>query len=205
MLMRKFYLNSIKTVSDIVMAFFALLFMLPLMLIVAIIVKISSPGPVFFLQERLGKNGKVFRIFKFRSMLIADKQDFVFGQILTENHPRITKFGKFLRKTSIDEIPQLINILKGEMSFIGPRPPVTFFPKRYEDYSEFEKKRFKVKPGISGLAAVKQREVNEWSKNIPMDVEYVNTVTMWLDVKLFFASLLMFFRTDNIYTKIEEK
>lgn len=202
--MRKFYLTIIKPLSDFVIAFFALLVLLPLILIVAFAVKISSPGPVFFIQERLGLNGRVFSIYKFRSMRLAERQDFVFGQVLTENHPRITKVGKFLRKTSFDEIPQLINILKGEMSFIGPRPPVTFFPKKYEDYTEFEKQRFKVKPGISGLAAVKQREVNDWSKNIPMDVVYVNKVTLWIDIQLFLASLLMFFRTDNIYTKIEE-
>ena len=159
---------------------------------------------MFFLQERLGKNGRIFKIVKFRSMR-TDINSYKFGEVLTENNPQITRTGKFLRKTSIDEIPQLINILKGEMSFIGPRPPVTFYPKKYEEYTDFEKQRFLVKPGISGLAAIKQREINDWSKNIPVDIQYVNSISMWLDIKLFAASLLVFFRTDNIYTKIVSK
>jgi len=91
------------------------------------------------------------------------------------------------------------------MSFIGPRPPVTFYPKKYDEYTDFEKQRFNVKPGISGLAAVRQREVNDWSKNIPVDVEYVKNISMWLDIKLFVISLTAFFRTDNIYTKFVSK
>lgn len=199
--MPDYYLKIIKPVFDFSIALIALIALFPLIIIVAIAVKVSSEGPVFFKQERLGMHGKVFLIYKFRSMRIQKTPDFVFGQVLTENHPRITGVGAFLRKTSIDEIPQLFNILKGEMSFIGPRPPVTFFPKKYHEYTDFEKQRFLVKPGISGLAAVKQREINDWSKNIPLDVEYVHTVSFKLDMKLFLISLFAFFRTDNIYTK----
>ena len=199
--MPDYYLKIIKPVFDFFFFFIALIALFPLIIIVAIAVKVSSEGPVFFKQERLGMHGKVFLIYKFRSMRIQKTPDFVFGQVLTENHPRITGVGAFLRKTSIDEIPQLFNILKGEMSFIGPRPPVTFFPKKYHEYTDFEKQRFLLKPGISGLAAVKQREINDWSKNIPLDVEYVHTVSFKLDMKLFLISLFAFFRTDNIYTK----
>ncbi|MFW9596377.1 MAG: sugar transferase [Paludibacter sp.] len=199
--MPDYYLKIIKPVFDFSIALIALIALFPLIIIVAIAVKVSSEGPVFFKQERLGMHGKVFLIYKFRSMRIQKTPDFVFGQVLTENHPRITGVGAFLRKTSIDEIPQLFNILKGEMSFIGPRPPVTFFPKKYHEYTDFEKQRFLLKPGISGLAAVKQREINDWSKNIPLDVEYVHTVSFKLDMKLFLISLFAFFRTDNIYTK----
>lgn len=120
---------------------------------------------------------------------------------LYENDPRITKVGSFIRKTSLDEIPQLLNILKGEMSFIGPRPPVIHFPKKYEEYSEFEKQRFLVKPGISGLAAVRCREVHDWDINIKIDVEYVQNYSFMYDAKLFFTSLTYFFRSDNIYRK----
>lgn len=199
--MPDYYLKIIKPVFDFSIELIALIALFPLIIIVAIAVKVSSEGPVFFKQERLGMHGKVFLIYKFRSMRIQKTPDFVFGQVLTENHPRITGVGAFLRKTSIDEIPQLFNILKGEMSFIGPRPPVTFFPKKYHEYTDFEKQRFLLKPGISGLAAVKQREINDWSKNIPLDVEYVHTVSFKLDMKLFLISLFAFFRTDNIYTK----
>ena len=120
---------------------------------------------------------------------------------LFENDIRITKVGHFIRKTSLDELPQLFNIIKGEMSFIGPRPPLTYFPKKIEQYNEFERKRFLVKPGISGLAQVKQREVNDWNLNIPLDIEYVKNYSFLYDLKLFITSLFFFFRTDNIYNK----
>lgn len=198
------YIRIIKPVVDFIIALVAIVVLIPVFILVAIAIKLNSPGPVFFLQERLGKNGRVFKILKFRSMR-TDINSYKFGEVLSENNPQITYTGKFLRKTSIDEIPQLVNILKGDMSFIGPRPPVTFYPKKYEDYTDFEKQRFSVKPGISGLAAIKQREVNDWSKNIPVDIQYVKSISMWLDIKLFVASLFVFFRTDNIYTKIVSK
>jgi len=198
------YIRIIKPLVDFIVAFIAIIVLIPVFILVAIAIKLNSPGPVFFLQERLGKNGRIFRIVKFRSMR-TDIVSYKFGEVLTENNPQITYTGKFIRKTSIDEIPQLINILKGDMSFIGPRPPVTFYPKKYEDYTDFEKQRFFVKPGISGLAAIRQRQVNDWGKNIPIDVEYVNNVSPWLDCKLFLVSLLAFFRTDNIYTQNNPK
>lgn len=198
------YVRIIKPIFDFIAAFVAIIILIPIFIIVAIAIKLNSPGPVFFLQERLGKNGQVFKIFKFRSMR-TDIVSYKFGEVLSENNPQITYTGKFIRKTSIDEIPQLVNILKGDMSFIGPRPPVTFYPNKYEDYTDFEKQRFSLKPGISGLAAVRQREINDWSKNIPVDVEYVNSISFMLDMKLFLVSLLAFFRTDNIYTKITQK
>jgi lipopolysaccharide/colanic/teichoic acid biosynthesis glycosyltransferase len=118
-----------------------------------------------------------------------------------ENDPRITRVGQFLRKTSLDEIPQLFNIIKGEMSFIGPRPPLPYFPKKYDDYTEFEKQRFIVKPGISGLAGIRCREIHDWDVNIPIDVEYVQNYGFVYDLKLFLVSLLAFFKTDNVYRK----
>jgi lipopolysaccharide/colanic/teichoic acid biosynthesis glycosyltransferase len=114
--------------------------------------------------------------------------------------PRITKVGRFIRKTSLDEIPQLINVIRGEMSFIGPRPPLTNFPVKFEDYNDFDRRRFDVKPGISGLAAIRQREVHDWYQNFPLDVEYVENMSLRLDIKLFFLSLFTFFNTKNIYS-----
>lgn len=166
----------------------------------SLLIIIDSPGPVFFRQNRLGYRGKVFSVCKFRSM-ITDQTKYASTNKLFENDPRITKLGRFIRKTSIDEIPQLINILRGEMSFIGPRPPLTYFPKKYEEYSDFEKQRFLVKPGISGLAQIRCREVHDWNINIPIDVEYVNSISFSLDLKLFLASLLAFFKTDNVYRR----
>lgn len=193
------YRSFIKPLFDWIIAMLASVILLPLFIVVSLCIRISSPGPVFFLQDRIGRYGKVFRIIKFRSMRI----DFpvVKSTKLYETDPRITSFGRFIRKTSIDELPQIFNILKGDMSFIGPRPPLTIFPKRFEDYTDFEKQRFDVKPGISGLAAIRCREIHDWNINIPIDVEYVKTLSFKNDIKLFLLSLAAFMKTDNIYSK----
>jgi undecaprenyl phosphate N,N'-diacetylbacillosamine 1-phosphate transferase len=193
------YKSIIKPLLDWGIALCALLVLSPVFLIVAIAIKIDSPGPLFFIQNRLGKDGKVFKIIKFRSM----RNDIPAQKVkkLYETDPRITPVGRIIRKTSIDEIPQIFNILSGEMSFIGPRPPVTTYPKRFEEYNEFERRRFDVKPGISGLAAVRCREVHDWDINIPIDVEYVNTLSFKNDTKLFLLSLTAFLKTDNVYRK----
>lgn len=188
-----------KPVIDFMIAFLALIALSPLFIIVAVAIKLDTKGPVFFRQERLGRYGKVFRIFKFRSMVANDLENT--SNVVYENDPRITKVGGFIRKTSIDEIPQLLNILAGDMSFIGPRPPVTDFPKKIEEYNVFEYQRFLVKPGISGLAQVRCREIHDWDTNIPIDVEYVQKYSFTYDLKLFIVSLKAFFITDNIYIK----
>lgn len=193
------YKTFIKPVTDWLMAFTALVVLSPLFLITAITIKIDSRGPVFFRQMRLGYKGREFNIYKFRSM--TEDQRKATDNKLYENDPRITKVGRFIRKTSIDELPQLLNILKGEMSFIGPRPPVTYFPKKIGDYNEFERRRFEVKPGISGLAQVRCREIHDWDINIPIDVEYVENFSMKNDIRLFISSLFFFFKTDNVYRK----
>lgn len=194
------YSLLIKPLLDFIAALIALMILLPLFILVAVIIKIESSGPAFFVQSRLGKHGKVFKIIKFRSM-ITKQQAMHRSNKLFENDPRITRVGAFIRKTSIDELPQIFNILKGEMSFIGPRPPVVHFPKKYEEYNSFEKQRFSVKPGISGLAQIRCREIHDWDINIPIDVEYVQKCSFMFDLKLFLASFMVFLRTDNIYRK----
>jgi lipopolysaccharide/colanic/teichoic acid biosynthesis glycosyltransferase len=194
------YKNYLKSLFDICLAIFAVLLLMPLFIIISLAIKIESHGPVFFIQPRLGLNGSIFRIYKFRSM-VTDQSSFQKTTKVYENDPRITRVGKFLRKTSLDEIPQLFNIIKGEMSFIGPRPPLPYFPKKYEDYTDFEKQRFIVKPGISGLAGVRCREIHDWEVNIPIDVEYVQNFNFIYDLKLFLASLLVFFKPDNVYRR----
>jgi lipopolysaccharide/colanic/teichoic acid biosynthesis glycosyltransferase len=195
------YISFVKPSLDWIAALFALVLLSPLFIVIAILIKFDSAGPVFFIQERIGKGGIVFKIFKFRSMTVDQPPHSIKDSKLFENDPRITKVGQIIRKTSIDELPQLFNILKGNMSFIGPRPPVTYFPKKYDEYSEFEKQRFKVKPGISGLAQVRCREIHDWDINIPIDVEYVRNCSFIFDLKLFVSSLFFFFKTDNIYRK----
>lgn len=193
------YKATIKRLLDTIISFLAMLFLFPILLFIGLLIKVDSKGPVFFRQERLGKNGIVFKVIKFRSMIVNQVKGL--DNKLYEDDPNITRVGRFIRKTSLDELPQIINILKGEMSFIGPRPPVTYFPKKYEDYNDFEKQRFLVKPGISGLAQVRCREIHDWDINISIDVEYVQNYSFIYDMKLFIKSLFFFFKTDNIYRK----
>lgn len=191
------YRLIIKPVGDWLIAFLGLVLLCPLFLVVGICIKIDNPGPAFFVQNRLGRQGRVFKIYKFRSMVVNKPKNE--NKKLYENDPGITKVGHFIRKTSIDELPQLFNILKGDMSFIGPRPPLTYFPKKIDEYTDYEYQRFLVKPGISGLAQVRCREIHDWDINIPIDVEYVQNFSIGSDLKLFFASFFFFFRSDNIY------
>jgi undecaprenyl phosphate N,N'-diacetylbacillosamine 1-phosphate transferase len=194
------YKNYLKSLFDFCAAIVAVLLLFPLFIIISLVIKIESKGPVFFIQPRLGLNGSGFRIYKFRTM-VTDQSGFKKTTKVYENDPRITRVGKFLRKTSLDEIPQLFNIIKGEMSFIGPRPPLPYFPKKYEDYSDYEKIRFTVKPGISGLAGVRCREIHDWDVNFRIDIEYVQNYGFMYDSKLFLVSLSAFFKTDNVYRK----
>lgn len=194
------YKRILKSSFDFIIALIAALLLLPLFFIISIAIKIESKGPVLFKQPRLGFNGSIFKIYKFRSM-VNDQSGFGKTTEIYEDDPRITRIGRFIRKTSLDELPQIINILRGEMSFVGPRPPVPSFPKKYSEYNEFEKQRFKVKPGISGLAQVRCREIHDWDINIPIDVEYVNSYSFTYDLKLFLLSLLAFFKPNDVYRK----
>ena len=187
------YKKKIKPVWDFIFAFLAIVFLSPVFIIVSIIIKLESKGPVFFIQERLGKDGRIFNIIKFRSMTVGDinfKDDFENYY----NNPRITRFGKIIRQTSIDELPQLINIIKGDMSLIGPRPPLPYFPKNFQEYNAKEKIGFSVKPGLSGLVQVRDRRCDDWDKNIPVDLDYVKNISFKMDVKIFFLSFLSFFK-----------
>lgn len=168
------------------------------MLVVALLVKIDSQGPALFKQERLGKDGKPFWIYKFRSMVVGAEKTGS-GVYSGRNDARVTKIGKILRATSIDELPQLINILKGEMSFIGPRPALTYHPWKFEEYTEEQKKMFAVRPGVTGWAQVNGRKEVEWPKRIEMNVWYVEHMSFLLDVKIFFKTILkVFTNADNV-------
>lgn len=151
---------------------------LPFLLIIAILIK-KDGGPVLFTQQRLGLSGRIFKILKFRSMVVdADRFLNDKGES-TAN--RITPVGHILRKTSLDELPQLINIIKGEMTIIGPRPTLT---EHFQYYSDVQKKRFQMKPGITGLAQVNGRNTLKWSERLAYDVEYVDKYSLWLDFKI---------------------
>ena len=153
------------------------------MLIVAIIIKIDSPGPVLFKQKRIGYKGKVFEILKFRTMCVGAEQMGT-GVYSGKGDTRVTRVGTLLRKTSFDEIPQLFNTLFGSMSFVGPRPPLTYHPWSIDDYTDEQRRMFDVRPGITGWAQVNGRKGVEWNHRIKLNVWYVNHVSLWLDLKI---------------------
>lgn len=158
------------------------------MLAVSLLIKADSEGPVLFRQERIGKDGKVFEILKFRSMKV-NAEHTGSGVYSGKNDDRVTRVGKIIRATSIDEVPQLINILKGDMSLIGPRPPLTYHPWNYDEYTPEQKRMFEVRPGITGWAQVHGRKDVEWNKRIELNVWYVDNVSFLLDMKIFFMTI----------------
>ncbi len=194
----------IKCILDYIFALVGLILLLPLFLIIALLIKFDSKGPVFFLQERLGQNGKVFKIYKFRTM-VDGAIEMGSGLRTDEGDPRITKVGNILRKTSLDELPQLINIIKGEMSIIGPRPPVPYHPRKYDEYSAEQKKRFTVRPGISGYAQVVLRNAGTWDERIELDLEYVQKMSFSFDLYIFLKTINTVVRKKNIYLPDEVK
>lgn len=203
--MRKMNL-LIKRCTDLFGAVIGLIILSPVFLIIALSIKFSSKGTVFFIQERLGKDGRIFKIFKFRTMVMGAEKTgdglFVYGT----NDNRITKIGKILRKTSLDEIPQLFNVIKGDMSFVGPRPPVTYFPyEGYEKYPDWTKKRFMMRPGITGLAQIKTRTTAPWDDRIAIDNEYVDEFNLFFDLKILIKTFLVVLGEKNIYPDTKEQ
>ena len=190
------YKYFFKRFLDIVVSLIALTIIFVPLLLVALLIKIDSKGPVIFKQQRIGKNGKVFNIYKFRSMCVGAEQTGS-GVYSGKGDKRVTKIGRILRATSIDELPQLINILKGDMSFIGPRPPLTYHPWTIDKYSEEQLKMFNVRPGITGWAQVNGRKEVEWNKRIELNVWYVEHVSFWLDIKILFSTVLKVFSNAN--------
>lgn len=198
----KFYLFS-KRVTDIFLSAIGLILLSPILLIVAIAIRIDSKGPIIFKQDRVGKDGKSFSMYKFRSMIVnaeelktklETKNEMSGPMFKMKNDPRITKVGRFIRKTSIDELPQLINVIKGDMSLVGPRPSL---PKEVEQFSPWMLERLKVKPGITCYWQVMGRNniaFEEWMK---LDVKYVHEMNYWLDIKLIFKTFFVLFGDES--------
>ena len=189
------YKYCFKRIIDFIFALIVLVFASPLLLIIAIAVKLDSKGPVVFKQKRLGKNGKEFWMYKFRTMVVNAEA----GGVYSDNKdPRITKVGNFLRKTSLDELLQCVNILKGDMALIGFRPPLTYHPWVWCEYTAEQKRMFEVRPGITGWAQVNGRKGVEWNKRIELNVWYVDNLSLWLDIKIFFKTVFkVFTNADN--------
>lgn len=188
------YKHFFKRFLDLLFSIIIFIVSSPILLLVAIAIKIDSKGPVVFKQKRLGKNGKVFNMYKFRSMVVDAEKGGVYSD---NNDPRITKVGNFLRKTSIDELPQCINIIKGDMSFIGFRPPLTYHPWPIEQYSKEQMKMFDMRPGITGWAQVNGRKTVEWNKRIELNVWYAQNVSFLLDFKIVLMTVFKVLRNDD--------
>lgn len=187
----------VKRQIDLWGSLFGLIFFAPLFLMVAFLVKVDSSGPIFFRQERVGKNGKIFKIWKFRTMVV-NAEKFGLGYKTSKNDTRVTKLGKILRRIGVDEFPQLINILFGEMSLVGPRPTLQY---QVEKYSEFEKKRLLVKPGMISLPLIKGRNSLSWKDRIELDVWYIENWSLWLDLKMIFKAPFSVLSGRGLYGK----
>ena len=190
------YEKYIKRLLDCFISFCALIVLFPIIAFTAILVKVKLGSPILFMQERPGKDEKIFKLYKFRTM--TDKRDET-GNLLPDAK-RLTKFGSFLRSTSIDELPELINIIKGDMAIIGPRPLlIQYLPY----YSETEKLRHSVRPGLSGLAQVNGRNYIKWDKRLALDVEYANKITFLGDLSIIFLTIKKVFGRKDVAVDTE--
>ncbi|EMJ3469007.1 sugar transferase [Vibrio harveyi] len=185
----------VKRIFDIFVSLFSILLLLPLFLLISLAVKLTSPGPIFFRQTRVGRFNSEFEILKFRTMKV-DSHLVPDGLAVRENDDRITKIGHFLRKTSLDEIPQFINVLKGDISIVGPRPGL---PEQLKYFNEQQKKRTLVRPGITGLATVNGRASIPWSKRIEYDLLYIDTFSLLLDVKILLKTVYVVLAGQGTY------
>ena len=191
----------LKRTFDIVSCTVATIILLPVWIAIAVAIKVDSKGPVLFCQERRTKNGRIFSMYKFRSMVINAEQMGA-GLFNFANDPRVTKVGRFLRNTSLDELPQLWNVIKGDLSIVGPRPPVTYELGDYDTLNEKYKKRFTIRAGITGLAQVEGRNENSWEEKVYYDNMYIDLFQkqgVWLDIKILFKTVLNVFSRKNIY------
>jgi len=185
------YKKAVKRVLDLLASLLLLVLLSPILLILWISVRIMLGSPAFFRQERPGKNEKGFTIYKFRTMNDAKDKD---GNLLSDAF-RLTKFGSFLRRTSLDELPELINIIKGDMSFVGPRPLLVRYLPRYND---FQRRRHEVKPGLTGYAQINGRNAITWEQKFEYDIFYIDNISFVLDVKILFRTIGKVFAREGI-------
>lgn len=185
------YRNFLKRILDFILSLAAFIVLLPVFLIVTALLYLANQGKPFFLQPRPGKDGKIFRVIKYKTM--NDQKD-AQGNLLPDE-VRLTPVGKFVRKTSLDEIPQLLNVIKGDMSLIGPRPLlVEYLPL----YNEVQRRRHEVRPGITGWAQVNGRNAISWDEKFRYDVWYVDNLSPWLDLKIIFLTIYKIFKSEGI-------
>jgi len=190
----------LKNIFDVLAGVCVFLIILPLFIFIAIAIKLDSSGPVFFKQQRVGINGECFLIYKFRTMVV-NAVNMGSGLNIIDNDPRITVVGKFLRDWSLDELPQIINIVKGEMSLIGPRPTLQH---QVDNYTDHQRKRLNMKPGVTGWAQINGRNNIPWEERIELDVWYVDHWSPWLDVKILLLTPKVVFSKEDVYSKTGE-
>lgn len=201
---KSFMYNFLKRTMDIVGAVCGLILLSPVFLVLSLIVKIDSKGPVFFGHKRLGYKGKIIKVYKFRSMVtnaeellnnLSEEQKKEFEQnFKLENDPRVTKIGDFLRRTSLDELPQLVNILKGELSIVGPRPIVE---KEIELYGQYGKKLLTVKPGLTGNWQANGRSDTTYEERVQLDMDYIDNRTIWMDIMIILKTFVVVFKREG--------
>jgi len=192
------YRNYFKRFVDLILALLALPFWLIILIIIGPIIYFEDKGSIFYNAPRLGKNGKVFKMYKFRSMKmnapdIRNKDGSTFN---AEDDPRLTKIGRFIRKTSLDETPQLLNIIKGDMSIIGPRPDL---PEHRELYEGNEVRKLEIRPGITGYNQAYFRNTIPWKERIQNDIYYIDHLTLWLDIKIFFKTIISVLKREDVF------
>ncbi len=192
--------NAIKRAFDFFVSLIACILLIPVWVVIAIAIKLDSKGSVFFVQERRTKNGRVFQMLKFRSMVV-NAENIGTGLFSYDNDPRITRVGRFLRKTSLDELPQLLNVLVGDISIVGPRPCVKYELGDFDTLNRKYKKRFQMKGGITGLAQAKGRNENSWEEKVTLDNEYIDRFKkegVFLDMKIIWWTAIGVFASKNI-------
>lgn len=199
------FYEVIKRVIDVVCSFVGVLVLSPLFVVIAIIIKFTSKGPVFFSQKRVGRDGKQFKMYKFRSMVVnaeelkeklAAQNEMSGPMFKMKDDPRVTKVGKFIRKTSIDELPQLLNVLKGDMSLVGPRPSL---PKEVAQFEDWMYRRLEVKPGLTCYWQVSGRNNIDFEDWMKLDIRYVEEKNLWIDIKLICKTVFVLFGDKNAH------
>ena len=184
-----FYCKYVKVALDTIISVVFLALFWWLYVLIALAVKIDDPsGPAIFKQERLGKHGKVYWMYKFRSMRVGAEHTGS-GVYSNDHDDRVTRVGRFLRKTSLDELPQLWNVICQQLAIVGPRSPLTYHPKRFDEYTSEQRHMFDVRPGITGWAQVHGRRTVEWNRRIEMNCWYADHVSLWLDIKILFMTV----------------
>jgi lipopolysaccharide/colanic/teichoic acid biosynthesis glycosyltransferase len=191
----------LKRVLDIFISIFALIFLTPIIVLITFLIWIESGLPVLFIQDRVGKNGEIFSCLKFRTMIQGSGESGL-GIMVAENDSRITRVGRFLRRWSMDEIPQLINVLRGEMSIIGPRPVLPF---QAEEYSDHERRRLEMPPGMAGYAWIHGRRSLPWSERIELDIWYIEHWSLRLDIKIFLKAVKAIFLKEGMNVTPEQR